>query len=115
MCLADSLYREARLPDHLGRAARGKNTDRLLDKALSQVQQARLVKDRNDRNLLSGRHICCELGRATIAAMKARNDFLFTSKRVLIKFGETVGCLLSKAVGESFERPRAWRLLKSAQ
>lgn len=46
------LDREAGLADHLGGAARGENANILLDEALSQVQQAGLVVDRDDGDLL---------------------------------------------------------------
>lgn len=55
--LVDLLNGETRLPDHLGSAARGKDADILLVEALGQVQQTRLVIDREDGNLLT-RHLC---------------------------------------------------------
>jgi hypothetical protein len=45
---------EASLLDHLGGAARRKQAHILLDQALSEVEQAGLVVDRQDGNLLRG-------------------------------------------------------------
>ena len=46
------LNREASLLDHLGGAARCKQADILLDEALGEVEQAGLVVDRQDGDLL---------------------------------------------------------------
>jgi hypothetical protein len=46
------LNREASLLDHLGGAARRKQANILLDQALGEVEQAGLVVDRQDGNLL---------------------------------------------------------------
>lgn len=48
------LNREASLLDHLGGAARREQTDILLDEALGEVEQAGLVVDRQDGDLLVG-------------------------------------------------------------
>lgn len=45
---AHLLDREASLTDHLGGTARGQKTDILLDQALGQIQQSRLVVDGDD-------------------------------------------------------------------
>jgi hypothetical protein len=42
------LDRETSLTDHLGGTARGKKADILLDQALGQIQQSRLVVDGDD-------------------------------------------------------------------
>lgn len=46
--MAHLLDREASLTDQLGGTARGKKTDILLDQALGQIQQSRLVVDGDD-------------------------------------------------------------------
>lgn len=46
------LNREASLLDHLGGTARREQADVLLDQALGEVEQAGLVVDRQDGNLL---------------------------------------------------------------
>lgn len=48
---------ETRLSDHLGGTSRSENSDILLDKTLSQVQQTCLVIDRNNGDLLLGGHL----------------------------------------------------------
>jgi hypothetical protein len=45
---AHLLDREASLTDHPGGTARGKKTDILLDQALGQIQQSRLIVDGDD-------------------------------------------------------------------
>jgi predicted LPLAT superfamily acyltransferase len=58
--LGDCVYLldgETRLSDHLGGTSRSENSDILLDKTLSQVQQTCLVIDRNNGDLLLGGHL----------------------------------------------------------
>lgn len=52
-CILDS---HAGVANHAGSTSRGKNSDILLDQALGQIQQPRLVIDGENGDLLVSRH-----------------------------------------------------------
>lgn len=97
------LNREARFPDHPRGAARSEDTDVVLDKALGQVQQSRLVIDRdNGDSLRCGSGHGDLLCTASVCLFFLLLLFVVVSLRLAMKWG------MGKGRRERFSNMSGW-------